>query len=150
GLSALVASQPLQSWKDWLVFHQINMHADVMPTPIDRASFAFNGTTLLGTPQQRDRAKRGLDAVNRYLGDAVGKAYVERYFPASARAEVQAMVTNIKAAFARRIRAITWMAPQTREQALAKAEGIVVGVGYPDNWRNYSSYNVTTDNAYAN
>jgi predicted metalloendopeptidase len=150
GISALVASQPLQAWKDWLVFHQINMHADVLPTAIDHAAFAFYGTTLSGTPQQRDRAKRALDGLNLYLGDAVGKAYVERYFPASARQEVQNMVTNIKAAFAQRIRAITWMAPATRDQALQKAEGIVVGVGYPDSWRDYSSYNVTSDNAYAN
>jgi predicted metalloendopeptidase len=150
GLSALVASQPLQAWKDWLAFHQINMHTDVLPTPIDRAAFAFYGTTLSGTPQQRDRAKRALDSLNLYLGDAVGKAYVERYFPASARAEVQSMVTNIKAAFAQRIRALTWMAPATRDQALQKAEGIVVGVGYPDSWRDYSSYNVSATDAYAN
>ena len=150
GLSALVASQPLQAWKDWLVFHQINAHADVLPTPIDQASFAFNGTALQGTPQQRDRAKRGLTALNIYLGDAVGHAYSDRYFPASARTEVQGMVTNIKAAFARRIQAITWMAPQTREQALAKAQGIEVGVGYPDTWRDYSHYDVSADNAYAN
>ncbi|MES1197040.1 MAG: M13 family metallopeptidase [Pseudomonadota bacterium] len=150
GISALVASQPLQAWKDWLVFHQINEHTDVLPTAIDHAAFAFYGTTLSGTPQQRDRAKRALDALNFYLGDAVGKAYVDHYFPASARAEVQSMVTNIKAAFATRIRALTWMAPSTRDQALAKAEGIEVGVGYPDSWRDYSSYDVSADNAYAN
>ncbi|HVY85622.1 MAG TPA: M13 family metallopeptidase [Caulobacterales bacterium] len=150
GISALVASQPLQAWKDWLVFHQINMHTDVLPAAIDHAAFAFYGTTLSGTPQQRDRGKRALTALDSYLGDAVGKAYVARYFPASARAEVQDMVTNIKAAFASRIRALTWMAPSTREQALAKAEGIEVGVGYPDTWRDYSSYNVSADNAYAN
>src|SRR5262249_12862873 len=74
GISALVASQPLQAWKDWLVFHQINTHADVLTTAIDHASFAFYGTTLSGTPQQRDRAKRALDSLNVYLGDAVGKA----------------------------------------------------------------------------
>ncbi|MES1197030.1 MAG: M13 family metallopeptidase [Pseudomonadota bacterium] len=150
GLSALVASQPLQAWKDWLVFHQINMHSDVMPTAIDHASFAFYGTTMSGTPQQRERPKRALASLNIYLGDAVGHAYVDRYFPASARAEVQTMVTNIKAAFANRIRALTWMAPSTRDQAVTKAEGIVVGVGYPDAWRDYSRYDVSADNAYAN
>src|SRR5262249_18861540 len=83
GLSALVASQPLDAWKDWLVFHQINAHADVLPSNIDAAHFAFYGTTLSGTPQQRDRAKRALDSLNENLGDAVGHAYVDRYFPAS-------------------------------------------------------------------
>ena len=149
-LSALVASQPLQAWKDWLAFHQINSHADTLPTQIDQAHFAFYGTTLSGTPQQRDRAKRALDALNVHLGDAVGRAYAERYFPASAREDVQAMVENIKEAFAQRVQNLDWMAPQTREEALRKVSTIVVGVGYPDNWRVYSRYEVSADNAYAN
>jgi putative endopeptidase len=149
-LSALVASQPLQAWKDWLAFHQINANAEVLPTQIDQANFAFYGTTLSGTPQQRDRAKRALDALGVNLGDAVGRAYVERYFPASAREEVQGMVTNIKDAFAERIRDLEWMAAPTREEALRKVSTIVVGVGYPDTWRDYSRYEVSADNAYAN
>jgi putative endopeptidase len=149
-LSALVASQPLQAWKDWLAFHQINSHADTLPTQIDQAHFSFYGTTLSGTPQQRDRAKRALDALNVHLGDAVGRAYAERYFPAAAREDVQAMVENIKEAFAQRVQNLDWMAPQTREEALRKVSTIVVGVGYPDNWRDYSRYEVSADNAYAN
>jgi len=150
GLSALVASQPLQAWKDWLAFHQINSHADVLPTAIDQASFAFYGTTLSGTPQQRTRERRALAALDVYLGDAVGRAYTERYFPASAREEVQGMVENIRTAFAERIRGLEWMAESTREEALRKVGTIVVGVGYPDTWRDYSRYTVSADNAYAN
>jgi endothelin-converting enzyme/putative endopeptidase len=149
-IAALVASQPLQAWKDWLTFHQINTHADVLPSRIDQAHFAFYGTTLSGTPQQRDRAKRALDALNFHLGDAVGRAYVERYFLASAREDVQAMVVNIKHAFAQRIRGLDWMAPETRAEALRKVESIEVGVGYPDSWRDYSRYEVSPSNAYAN
>ncbi|MBL8537247.1 MAG: M13 family metallopeptidase [Hyphomonadaceae bacterium] len=149
-LSALVASQPLQAWKDWLAFHQINSHADVLPTAIDQAHFAYYGTALSGTPQQRERSRRALDALNQHLGDAVGRAYVERYFPASAREEIQGMVDNIKAAFAQRIRGLEWMAASTRDEAIRKVETIVVGVGYPDAWRDYSHYEVTADNAYAN
>jgi len=149
-LSALVASQPLQAWKDWLVFHQINSHADTLPSQIDQAHFAFYGTTLSGTPQQRDRARRALDALNVHLGDAVGRAYAERYFPASAREEVQAMVENIRTAFAQRVQNLEWMAPATREEALRKVSTIVVGVGYPDTWRDYARYQVSADDAYAN
>src|SRR5262245_16314040 len=149
-ISALVASQPLQAWKDWLAFHQINSHADVLPSRIDQAHFAFYGTTLSGTPQQRERAKRALDALNVHLGDAVGRAYAERYFPAAAREQVQSMVGNIKAAFAQRIQHLDWMAPETRTEALHKVETIVVGVGYPDAWRDYSHYEVSPTNAYAN
>src|SRR4051812_34125129 len=149
-LSALVASEPLQNWKDWLAFHTLNQHASVLPKPIRDASFAFYGTALAGTPQQRPRDQLALDAVSNALQDAVGKAYVDKYFPASAKAEVQTMVDNIKAAFARRVQAIGWMAPSTKEEALKKVQTIVVGVGYPDSWRDYSALQIAPDNAYAN
>ncbi len=147
-LSALVASQPIDTWKDWLVFHQINSHADVLPTKLDADHFAFYGTVLSGTPQPRDRAKRALDAVNEYLGDAVGKLYVEKYFPPAAKAEVEAMVGNIKNAFAARVKAIDWLAPATKSEALKKVETIAVGVGYPEHWRDYGKIEIVPDNAY--
>ena len=150
GLSALVASEPLDAWKDWLTFHQINSHSDVLPSAIDSAHFAFYGTTLAGTPQQRSRDKRALDALNTDLGDAVGRVYAEKYFPASAKAEVGDMVKGIKAAFASRVNGIDWMAPETKKEAIKKVETIVVGVGYPESWRDYGSYSVSADNAYAN
>ncbi|PAL25594.1 M13 family metallopeptidase [Sphingopyxis sp. GW247-27LB] len=150
GLSALVASQPLDAWKDWLTFHQINSHADVLPSTIDNAHFAFYGTTLSGTPQQRSRDKRALAALDTYLGDAVGRVYAEKYFPASAKAEVSDMVDGIKAAFATRVKAIDWMAPETKKEALKKVETIAVGVGYPETWRDYGSYSVGANTAYAN
>ncbi|KFZ36656.1 peptidase M13 [Shewanella mangrovi] len=149
-LSKLVASEPLQAWQDWLVFHQINSHTDVLPSALDNAHFAFYGTTLSGTPQQRSRDKRALSALDAYLGDAVGKDYVERYFPASAKAKVSGMVDNIIQAFHDRVAALDWMAPATKKEALAKVNSLVVGVGYPDQWPDYSSYAVSTKSAYAN
>jgi putative endopeptidase len=149
-LAALVASEPLQNWKDWLAFHTLNQRASVLPKPIRDASFAFYGTALAGTPQQRPRDQLALNAVSNALRDAVGKAYVDKYFPASAKAEVQHMVDNIKAAFARRVQAIDWMAPSTKEEALKKVRTIVVGVGYPDHWRDYSALRIAADDAYAN
>jgi len=149
GLSALVASEPLDAWKDWLVFHQINSHSDVLPSQIDNASFAFYGNKLNGQPQQLSRDKRALGAVNEYLGDAMGKAYVDKYFPASAKSEVQQMVANIKAAFAAKVKALAWMAPSTKAEALKKVENIEVGIGYPETWRDYGSLQLATS-AYAN
>ena len=149
-LSALVASEPLQNWKDWLTFHSLNQQANVLPKPFRDASFAFNGTALAGTPQQRPRDQLGLNATSNALQDAVGKAYVDKYFPASAKAQIQSMVDNIKAAFARRVKAIAWMSPSTKQEALKKVENIVVGVGYPDTWRDYSGLQIAGDNAYAN
>lgn len=149
-LSALVASEPLEAWKDWLLFHQINTNTDVLPTKLDQHHFAFYGTALQGTTEQRPRDKRALSAINASMGDALGKLYVEKYFPASARAEVQQMVSNIKDAFARRVQAIDWMAPETKREAIEKVRTIEVGVGYPDNWKDYSSLTVSPSNAYAN
>ena len=149
-LATLVGSEPLQDWKDWLTFHQLNQQANVLPKPFRDASFAFYGTALAGTPQQRPRDILALNATSNALQDAVGKAYVDKYFPASSKAEIQEMVENIKAAFAKRVQAIDWMAPSTKEEALKKVKNIVVGVGYPDTWRDYSGLQITADNAYAN
>ncbi len=149
-LAALVGSEPLQSWKDWLTFHTLNEQANVLPKGFRDASFAFNGTALAGTPQERPRDQLALNATSGALQDAVGKAYVDKYFPASAKAEIQGMVEGIKTAFAKRVKAIAWMAPSTKEEALKKVETIVVGVGYPDKWRDYSGLTITSDNAYAN
>ena len=149
-LAALVGSEPLDAWKDWLEFHLLNQQANVLPKAFRDASFAFNGTALAGTPQQRPRDKQALNATSNSLQDAVGKAYVDKYFPASAKAQIQQMVEGIKAAFAKRVQAIGWMAPSTKEEALKKVRGIVVGVGYPDTWRDYSGLQISADNAYAN
>jgi predicted metalloendopeptidase len=149
-LAALVGSEPLDAWKDWLEFHTLNQQANVLPKNFRDASFAFNGTALNGTPQQRPRDQLALNATSNALQDAVGKAYVDKYFPASAKTEIQHMVDGIKAAFAKRVQAIDWMAPSTKQEALKKVETIVVGVGYPDTWRDYSGVAITADNAYAN
>ena len=149
-LSALVASQPLQAWKDWLLFHQINTNTDVLPTRLDATRFAFYGTALTGATAQRPREKRAIAAVNGALGDALGKLYVEQHFPAAARSEVQAMVENIKTAFAKRVEAIDWMAPATKQEAIEKVRTIEVGVGYPDSWEDYSGLTISAQTAYAN
>ena len=149
-LSALVGSEPLQNWKDWLAFHTINQQTNVLPKAFRDAAFGFYGTTLSGTPQQRPRDALALNATSNALQDAVGKAYVDKYFPASSKAQIQNMVVNLKAAFQRRVKAISWMSPTTKQEALKKVEGIVVGVGYPDNWRDYAGLTISADNAYAN
>ena len=148
-LSALVASQPLDAWKDWLAFHTLNQQASVLPKAIRDASFAFNGTALGGATQQRPRDALALNAVGNELQDAVGKAYVAKYFPPASKTEIQGMVEKIKGAFAKRVQALDWMAPSTKQEALKKVETIVVGVGYPDQWRDYSPLQIGND-AYAN
>ena len=149
-LAALVGSEPLDAWKEWLVFHTLNERASVLPATIRDASFAFNGTAINGIPQQRPRDKLAMNSTSNALEDAVGKAYVAKYFPASAKAEIQKMVEGIKAAFATRVEALSWMAPATKAEAIKKVRSIVVGVGYPDHWRDDSGLAISPTDAYAN
>ncbi|HSR64433.1 MAG TPA: M13 family metallopeptidase, partial [Xanthomonadaceae bacterium] len=149
-LSALTASEPLQAWKDWLAFHAINEHTAVLPKAFDELSFGFYGTTLTGTPKQRDRWKRALGATNVALGDAVGQLYVQKYFPASSRAQVQQLVNNLLAVFPERIDKLDWMSPGTKEKAKAKVAATKVGVGYPDRWRDYGRIDIKAGDAFGN
>jgi len=150
GIAALVASQPLESWKDYLTLRAIERHADVLPRAFDAELFAFYGKQLNGTPEQRERWKRAVDATSNVLGEAVGKLYVARYFPPSEKARAEAMVKNEIAAFARRIDQLSWMAPATKAKAKAKLAVLRVGVGYPDTWRDYGALEVVRGDAYGN
>ena len=148
--AALIASQPLEVWKDWLAFHRINQMTDVLPKAFDNAHFAFYGSEINGQPQQRTRDKRALASLDAWLGDAVGKRYVDRYFPASSKADIDGMVTNIKAALEKRIDALAWMAPATKAEAKKKVATMAVGIGYPSQWRDYSSLDIRADDAFGN
>lgn len=150
GISALVKSQPLDVWKDFLTFHAIEHHAAFLPKAFGDEAFAFYAKTLNGTPQQRERWKRAIDQTDHALGEVVGKLYVEKYFPASEKKRAEEMVKNIVAAFAKRIDTLDWMAPKTKAEAKAKLAALKVGVGYPDQWRDYSKLEVVRGEAFAN
>ena len=136
GESALVASTPLDTWKDWLAYHLIEEYGGVLPKAVAEERYAFFGKVLQGAPQQRPRWQRGGAVVNRYLGDDVGQIYAQRYFPPEAKAQAQAMVANIIAAFRKRIDALSWMAASTKAEAQAKLDTLYVGIGYPETWMN--------------
>ena len=150
GLAALVASEPLQAWKDWLVFHRVNAQTDVLPGKLDSLHFAFYGTQLSGVTEQRPREKRAIAAINVDLGFAFGHLYVAKYFPASSKARIEDMAVHIKHAFAKRIEALDWMAPATKKQTLAKLETTTVAVGYPNRWPSYAMVPIAPGTAYAN
>ncbi len=150
GESALVASVPLDTWKDWLAYHVISEYAGVLPKPFADENFAFFGQTLTGTPQQRPRWQRGVMVVNGVLGDAVGQIYAKRYFSPEAKAEAQAMVANIIESFRKRIDALTWMNPTTKAEAKAKLNTLYVGIGYPEKWRDYSGLEIKPDDIVGN
>jgi len=149
-LSALVAGEPLQSWKDYLRYHAINHSAGLLPRAYADLSFDFYGKTLQGTLKQRDRWKRALGATDAALGDAIGQLYVKQYFPPSSKAQVEDMVDNILAAFREGVDKLEWMTPETKQKAKAKAETMRVGVGYPESWRDYASLEVKRDDPLGN
>ena len=150
GLSALTRSQPLETWKEYLRFHAIERNAAYLPRAFVEEDFAFHGRVLSGTPQLRPRWKRAMADTNNALGEAVGKLYVQRYFPPAEKARAEAMVRNLLAAFAVRIDRLGWMAPETRVKAKAKLATLKVGVGYPDRWRDYSGLKVLRGDAFGN
>jgi putative endopeptidase len=150
GESALVASTPLDTWKDWLAFHLIEAYGGVLPKALVDERFAFFGKTLSGTPQQRPRWQRGVFVVNGLLGDAVGQIYVQKYFSPEAKAQADAMVANLIAAFRKRIDALSWMDPATKAEAQAKLSTLYVGIGYPETWHDYSSFEVKADDIFGN
>jgi len=163
GESALVASVALDTWKDWLAFHLIDDYADVLPKALADERFAFFGRALSGTTEQPPRLQRGVALVSDpdrggantlagrgVLGDAVGQIYAHRYFSPETKAQIEAIVANIIAAFRRRIDALPWMDSATKAEAQAKLDTLYVGVGYPETWLDYSAYEVKADDIFGN
>ena len=150
GESALVGSIPLNTWKDWLAFHLIEAYAGVLPKALAEEHFAFFGRELSGTTEERPRWQRGVAVVNGFLGDAVGQVYAQRYFSPEAKAQAQAMVANLIAAFRQRIEVLSWMNPATKSEAQAKLSTLYVGIGYPETWHDYSSFDVKGDDIFGN
>lgn len=150
GISALVAARPLQDWQDYLVLHALDRAAPYLSKAFSNQHFAFHGTTLEGTPKQRQRWKRGIDATHQALGEAVGKRYVAKYVNADTQERAEAMVENIVAAFAKRIDKLEWMSAPTKRHAKAKIAALTVAVGYPDRWRDYAKLEVKRDDAFGN
>jgi predicted metalloendopeptidase len=148
GLAALVASQPLDTWKDYLRFHAIDRNADVLPRAFADEALAIH--RALATGQPGPRAQRALDATQSAMGDAFGRLYAERYFPADQKARVRAIVANVTAAFVKRAEGATWMSPATKATALVKLKSLYVGIGYPELWQDYSDLTVDPRDPVAN
>jgi putative endopeptidase len=150
GISRLVKSQPLQTWKDYLAYHAIERGAPFLSRAFVDEAFAFGGAFLTGTAQQRDRWKRAVDFTGVALGDAIGRLYVAKYFPPEAKAAADDMVKNIVAALGQRIEALAWMKPETRARAREKLATLQVGIGHPASWQDYGGLEIRRDDAHGN
>ena len=150
GISALVGSQPLDVWKDYITFHVIEHWAGLLPKAFADEAFDFNGRTLRGARAMSARQLRAINVTSNALGDVVGQMYVAKYFPPKAKQEIEDLVTNIKNAFRIRIDKLDWMSPETKAKAKAKVDTLYVGVGYPETWRSYAGLVVKPDDALGN
>jgi putative endopeptidase len=150
GESKLVASEPLDVWKDWLAYHLIEFYAGVLPKPLEDERFAFFSKELTGVSAQRPRWQRAVFVVNAFLGDDVGRLYAQKYFSPEAKAQGEAMVGNIVEAFRKRIDALSWMNPATKAEAKAKLSSLYVGIGYPESWHDYSGLEIKSDDIFGN
>jgi len=150
GSAALVGSQPLTAWLDYLRFHFIDLHADVLPRAFAEQAFAFHGTDVSGQQQQSPRTQRAMQATQQAMSGALGRMYTERHFTPEMKARAQAIVANVIAAFRQRVEAVTWMSKASKTMALAKLQTLYFDVGYPTKWQDYSGLSVDPLDAVTN
>ncbi|MDQ0894216.1 M13 family metallopeptidase [Agromyces ramosus] len=142
GLGALLTEERLPAWKDWLAWQVIRSSAAYLSDDFVEANFDFYGRTLTGTPQLRERWKRGVSLVEGAMGEAVGHIYVERHFPPTAKAAMDDLVANLVEAYRQSITALDWMGDATRAKALDKLAKFTPKIGFPVKWRDYSALEI--------
>jgi putative endopeptidase len=150
GMAKVFAATPLQTLKDWAVLHTARDAAGVLPKAFTEERFDFSSRTLQGTPEMEPRWKRGVNAVNGSIGEAVGELYVARYFPPATKAKMDELVRNIIASMDTRLANLPWMVPETRTKARAKLASFRSKIGYPDKWQDYSGLTIQAGDAYGN
>ena len=150
GFAAMVPTVPMATWKAWLAAQYITSSGPFLSQPFVDARFEFFGKTLSGQEAQRQRWKRGVQAVNGSMGEALGQLYVEKYFPAAAKARMEAMITNLLEAYRQSITELDWMTPATKKEALDKLSKFRAKIAYPSQWRSYATLKVVPDDLLGN
>ena len=150
GVAALVASQSIETWKDYLRVRALDEFADALPAEFAREASAFRSSTAGLEAQKTARAQRAMDLTQLAMSDAIGRMYAERYFPAAQKARVQKIVAEVCAAFARRVDGVAWMSPATKAIARQKLKALYLGIGYPERWPDYSDLVVDPADAVGN
>ncbi|MFG0290601.1 MAG: M13 family metallopeptidase [Rhodopirellula sp. JB044] len=146
----VIADGSLDAWKNYLAFHVIDSYAAFLSEDLERRHFEFHGKAVSGTDEQQPMWKRAVDATGSVLGEVVGQLYVEKHFTPEAKARMNELVENLKAAFAQRIKSRPWMGEGTKKQALAKLAKFTTKIGYPDEWKDYSSLQITDESPATN
>ncbi len=149
-LSKVLGKTPLTVWKTYFKWRVLSAAAPYLSKPFVDEHFAFYGTVLRGIPQNRPRWKRGVELVNSAIGEALGKVYVAKYFPPENKARMQALVQNLIAAYRDSVEHLDWMSADTKKAAQEKLSKLVLKLGYPDQWRDYSTLTFAMDDLYGN
>ena len=142
-VNALMESLTIGEWKSYFRWRVLSSAAATLSSPFVAENFHFRGTVLTGTKEMQPRWKRIRAMVDGSMGEAVGEVYVARAFPPEAKARALELVGNVKLALRQHIKAISWMDDSTKTAALKKLDAIVVKIGYPDKWRDYSKLAIT-------
>ena len=150
GVAALLDAGHLEAWTDWLRWQVIRSSAAYLSDGFVEANFDFYGRTLTGTPELRDRWKRGVSLVEGAMGEAVGRIYVERHFPQGAKAAMDVLVGNLVEAYRQSITGLAWMTAATRLRAIEKLDKFTPKIGYPVKWRDYSHLEISPTDLIAN
>ena len=150
GFATLWQEVPLEDWQAWATYHVVSGRAPYLTDDVVEANFDFYGRTLSGVPEVRERWKRGVSLVERTLGEAVGKVYVERHFPATHKERMDTLVAHLVEAYRESITSLEWMGEETRRRALDKLDKFTPKIGYPVRWRDYSALEVAADDLLGN
>ena len=150
GLASLLTDEHVPAWRDWLCWQVIHSAAGFLSEAFVQESFDFYGRTLSGTPELRERWKRGISLVNQAMGEAVGRAYVGRHFPPGSKERMDALVANLLEAYHQSIEKLEWMGADTRQRALDKLGKFTPKIGYPVSWRDYSGLRIDPADLMAN
>ncbi|MSX18550.1 MAG: peptidase M13 [Actinobacteria bacterium] len=152
GISSMLADfdSRREVWLSWLRWSLISGSAAFLTEEIVQQNFSFYGTTLSGTPEIRERWKRGVSLVQGSLGEAIGKVYVGLYFPAQAKSEMLTLVDYLIQAFELSIKELPWLTDVTKAKALEKLQKFTPKIGYPDKWRDYSTLEIKGDDLIGN
>jgi putative endopeptidase len=149
-LASIFAGADLDTLKAWQAFHTTDQAAPLLSKAFSDAEFEFRSKFLSGQPEQRERWKRGVAYAEGSMGEAIGRDYVQLYFPADSKAKMDALVANVKEAMRARLDTLEWMSPDTRKEAHAKLNGFGLKIGYPEKWRDYSGLQVKAGDVFGN
>ncbi|MGH8230785.1 MAG: M13 family metallopeptidase, partial [Steroidobacteraceae bacterium] len=150
GFAHLVAQTPLATWRAYFRWHLLSDYSPYLPRTFADAHFAFYGTTLQNIPQEAPRWRRGVQLVDQFIGQGLGQLYVASHFPPSAKLRAESLVENLLHAFRDDIATLDWMGADTRRQALAKLAKMIIKIGYPAHWRDYSALSLRRDDLAGN